>query len=159
MKQVTVLLGGFMGFDGYVTSAGMYGLVAMLNKLPDVHVNVLQWGNYRQANTLISLGDKRVIIGYSGGGSRATWLNHDYPATIIDLMILYDPSPSWQMFNINSNVKKAISYHNTTPFFFGLGGGVLVGPNVTTVDIAMNHMFVQSDLTLHAKTCAEVAKL
>jgi hypothetical protein len=48
-----------------------------------------------------------MVIGYSGGGSRATWLANLPAKPKIDLMVLYDPSPTWQMKAIYANVKKA----------------------------------------------------
>ena len=42
---------------------------------------------------------------------------------------------------------------------FGLGGGLLTGPNVVTVNIAEQHLLVQADQTLHNRTLAEVSKL
>jgi pimeloyl-ACP methyl ester carboxylesterase len=34
-----------------------------------------------------------VVIGYSGGGSRATWLANEHKQLMLNLMVLYDPSP------------------------------------------------------------------
>jgi hypothetical protein len=36
-------------------------------------------------------------------------------AFAIDLMVLYDPSPPWQMSEIGLNVLRAVCYHNTHP--------------------------------------------
>jgi hypothetical protein len=99
-----------------------------------------------------------VVIGYSGGGSRATWLA-DGELIIIDLMVLYDPSPSWQMKPVKDNVKRAICYHNTNPMFGRLGGGLLRGPHVEVGDIAECHLDVEKDLALHARTIAAVKEL
>jgi hypothetical protein len=109
-----------------------------------------------------------IVIGYSGGGAKATWLANGYfggsypkdalPRPQIDLMILYDPSPTWSMMPIQDNVKRAICYRNVTPLFFGLGGGVLVGNNtqIDTIDIFEHHWLVQMDSMLHQRTIAEV---
>ena len=162
MNRIYILLGGFVGVDGYVTSVGMFGLRSMLARLPNVTCLTYQWGAFEQAAANIAKQPKEAtisVIGYSGGGSRATWLANLPTHPRIDLMVLYDPSPSWQMEPISENVKKAISYHNTAPFFFGLGGGVLIGRQVETVNIAENHMLVQSDMNLHQRTVAEVRKI
>jgi hypothetical protein len=42
---------------------------------------------------------------------------------------------------------------------FGLGGGVLVGPQVQTFDIKEFHMSVQYDETLHPQTIKAVEAL
>jgi pimeloyl-ACP methyl ester carboxylesterase len=155
-----ILLGGFWGPDGWATSVGMLGLREMLKTI--VPVSVYTWNQYEKAaQEVLGLQDKSkiILLGYSGGGSRATWLANLPTHPRIDLMVLYDPSPSWQMEPISENVKKAISYHNTAPFFFGLGGGVLIGRQVETVNIAENHMLVQSDVSLHQRTVAEVRKI
>ena len=162
MNRIYILLGGFVGIDGYITSVGMFGLRMMLARLPNVTCLTYQWGAFEQAAADIAKQPKEaiiIVIGYSGGGSRATWLANLPAHPRIDLMVLYDPSPKWQMEPIGENVKKAISYHNTAPFFFGLGGGVLIGRQVETVNIAENHMLVQSDGSLHQRTVAEVRKV
>jgi pimeloyl-ACP methyl ester carboxylesterase len=160
MTRCYILLGGFVGKDGYATSAGMYQLKPMLEKLPNTVVTVDTWDDWKTVAEDIRQHphDKIVVIGYSGGGSRATWMNF-YCDTHVDLMVLYDPSPRWQMEPINANVKKAITYENAEPFFLGLGGGVLKGPNVERVPIGMNHMLVQMDTDLHQRTVMEVAKV
>jgi hypothetical protein len=166
-KHVFLLLGGLSFMNGWaasVASAGMLRLQSSLAALPDVEVSLYDWRSFKEAGDDIALlpkDDIVIVIGYSGGGSRATWLANLPSEPKIDLMILYDPSPSWDMKVIGPNVKQAICYHNVTPFFFGLGGGVLVGNNtqIDTVDINENHMLVQTDTTLHQRTITEVKKI
>jgi hypothetical protein len=117
---------------------------------------------------LLPKDDIVIVIGYSGGGAKATWVANGYfggsypkdalPRPRIDLMILYDPSPTWSMMTIQDNVKRAICYRNVTPLFFGLGGGVLVGNNtqIDTINIFEHHLLVQMDSTLHQRTIEEV---
>ena len=160
--KVHMLLGGFIGVDGYADSAGMYGLRAMLVALPNVTCLTYSWDDFAAAADDIvktSAGSAVAVVGYSGGGSRATWLADLPSKPKVDLMILYDPSPSWQMKPIGDNVKRAITFHNTAPMFGNLGGGVLVGHQVETIDIAEEHMLVQVVQTLHARTVAEIKKL
>ena len=166
-KHVFLLLGGLSGMNGWVASvasAGMLRLQSSLAALPDVEVTPYDWSSFKKAGDDIALLPKDelvIVIGYSGGGSRATWLANLPSEPKIDLMILYDPSPSWEMKVIGPNVTQAICYHNVTPSFFGLGGGVLVGNNtqIDTVDINENHMLVQTDTTLHQRTITEVKKI
>jgi hypothetical protein len=166
-KHVFLLLGGLRFMNGWaasVASAGMLRLQSSLAALPDVEVTVYDWRSFKEAGDDIALlpkDDIVIVIGYSGGGSRATWLANLPSEPKIDLMILYDPSPSWDMKVIGPNVKQAICYRNLTPFFFGLGGGVLVGNNtqIDTIDINENHMLVQTDTTLHQRTITEVKKI
>jgi hypothetical protein len=160
--RIYLLLGGFVGVDGYVTSAGMLILRTMMQGLPNTECVTYQWGAFEQAAADIAKQPREttiIVIGYSGGGSRATWLASLPSHPKIDLMICYDPSPKWQMKPIKDNVIRAITYHNTAPFFMGLGGGVLVGKQVETIDIAENHMAVQFDVSLHQRTVAEVKKV
>jgi len=159
--KIYILLGGFFGPDGWVTSAGFLGLASQLK--PFGTVKTYTWDRYLDALgdiRKLPFNEKVVVAGYSGGGSRATWLANDGKAVPIDLMVLYDPSPPWQMKNLaGTAVKKCIQYHNTSPFFFGLGGGRTVGPQVTTVDIAENHMLVQGDQGLHKQTIDAIKAL
>ena len=76
-------------------------------------------------------------------------------------MILYDPSPSWQMQPVRENVRKAICYENTSPMFFGFGGGRLKGPHghVVAYPIAQQHALVQADSRLHEMTARRIEKL
>jgi len=162
-KHVYLLLGGLQGKDGWVTSAGMYRLRSSLAELPDVTVSTYDWPSYKKVAADIALlpkDDIVVVIGYSGGGAKATWLANLPSKPQIDLMVLYDPSPPWGMQVIGPNVKRALCYCNVTPVFFGLGGGVLRGRDtqVETVKIYEQHMLVQVDQTLHQRTIEEVRK-
>lgn len=163
MVNVYLLLGGLTRFgDGYLTSAGMYGLAKQLRALPGVSVDIWPWAQW------ISAGDKiqRVrpqrlaIIGYSGGGSRATYLANYLRPLTVDLLVLYDPSPAWQMQPVGSNVRQAICYENDWPLMFGLGGGKLIArTNSKTYHVAEQHLLVQFDQTLHIRTVAAVRRL
>ena len=119
--QVFLLLGGLVGADGTLTSAGMFHLASMLRALPDTTVTTYSWNNWPDAYRAILANQgkaKIVVIGYSGGGSRATWLANMPSKPKIDLMVHYDPSPRWQMKPIGINVKKALCYHNTQPLMW-----------------------------------------
>lgn len=172
MIRAHLLFGGVLGPDGVFDSAGMYALASMLGKIPGVTCRDYFWNNWQAAAQAIAdeaSSDKTIVIGYSGGGSRATWIaNSGEPGKRprIDLMVLYDPSPSWQMEPIADNVVKAICYHNTSPEMFvpgigALGGGRLMAPHtaLTTVDIAEQHLLVQADENLHRQTVAAVQSL
>jgi hypothetical protein len=163
-KHVYLLLGGLQGKDGWVTSAGMFGLRSSLAGLPDVTVTTYDWPSYKKVAADIALlpkDDIVIVIGYSGGGAKATWLANLPSKPQIDLMVMYDPSPPWGMQVIGPNVKRALCYCNATPAFFGLGGGVLRGrdTHVETVTIYEQHMLVQIDQSLHQRTIEEVNKV
>jgi len=177
--QVFLLLGGLVGTDGTVTSAGMFHLANMLRELPDTTVTTYNWNSWPDAYRAILTNQgkaKIVVIGYSGGGSRATWLANMPSKPQIDLMVYYDPSPRWQMKPISANVKRALCYHNTNPMMWvpgigTLGGGelvasaaakagdVLAGPAIETIDIAEQHFLVQVDQSLHQRTVDAVRSL
>jgi len=170
-KHVYLLLGGVVSSDGWATSAGMFALRSSLAALPNVEVTTYEWGSFKKAaNAIASLppDDIVIVIGYSGGGAMATWLANGQfidgtymPRPRIDLMVLYDPSPTWSMMPIHDNVKRAICYRNVTPLFFGLGGAALVGKNtrIETVDIFEHHLLVQTDNALHQRTIDEVKNI
>lgn len=162
---IFVLRGGIapQGMDGPVSSRGM-DLLADRLQGKGRSIRRYNWGAWTQARADIfgemARGSKIAIIGYSGGGSRATWIADTIPRATIDLMVLYDPSPSWQMDPISNNVKRAVCYYNRMPLMFGLGGGQLKGTTqIETVRIAEQHLAVQFDESLHARTVAEVERL
>ena len=176
--QVYLLLGGLVGSDGSVTSAGMFQLAKMLRALPGTKVRTYTWEKWAEAYKAILANEgkaKIVVIGYSGGGSRATWLANMPSKPQIDLMVNYDPSPKWQMKSIGSNVKKALCFHNTKPMMWmpgvgALGGGQLVGNapgfsdrsghgRIESINIAEQHMLVQVDQSLHERTVKAVEAL
>lgn len=178
-KTAIILLGGIApaipwfglkdGWDGRVTSAGMLTLERMLTA-QGVDVHVLIWGDYISAFPIIvkAAADNQIIIliGYSGGASRATWLVNEKSCPMINLLVAYDPSPWWQTKDIPHHVQKAICYHNLHPMMpsiYGfLGGGQLtskVKVPITTVDISEQHLFVQADMKLHLQTVEAVKAL
>jgi hypothetical protein len=161
--HVYVLLGGVVGRDGYVDSSWMLVLAGRIATLPNTVVESYFWSQWvTAANRVWALPSKNtrvVVVGYSGGGSRATWLANANLSRTIDLIVTYDPSPGWQMQNLPPNVKKAITFQNQTPRFFGLGGGVLTGPNVDRYLIAEDHLAVQFDERLHQITIEAIQKL
>lgn len=176
--KVYVLLGGLVGMDGYATSAGMFQLAKMLRSLPNTSVTTFTWDKWREAYRVILANEgkaKIVVIGYSGGGSRATWLANTRPRPKIDLLISYDPSPKWQIKPIGANVKMALCYHNTRamwlPGFGNFGGGRLIngvrgnadsqieGPKIENFNVAEQHMLVQFDQSLHRQTIEAVRSL
>ena len=74
-KHVYLLLGGINSTDGWVTSAGMFGLQSSLAALPDVEVTTYEWASFKKALDDIALlpkDDIVIVIGYSGGGAKAT---------------------------------------------------------------------------------------
>jgi hypothetical protein len=124
--QIYLLLGGLVGSDGSVTSAGMFQLAKMLRALPYTTVKIYTWDKWVEAYRAILANEgkaKIVVVGYSGGGSRATWLANMPSKPKIDLMVNYDPSPKWQMKPIGTNVKKALCFHNTKPLMWVPGIG------------------------------------
>ena len=56
----------------------MFGLGDQLKKLPNVQVTIFPWDDWQKVVNPISQAtaakDQIVVIGYSGGGTRATYL-------------------------------------------------------------------------------------
>jgi hypothetical protein len=161
--HVYILLGGLAGGDpSRAVNEGMYDLSDQLERIPGVKVTTYPWAQYESIavdhpNNDV---DALVIIGYSGGGWKATVLANEHSGLLINLMVLYDPSPAWSMQPIGHNVVHAICYHNTAPMFGNLGGGYLHGiTDIKTIDIAEEHLFVQNDQRLHTQTVAAVKAL
>lgn len=177
---VHILLGGIGdpilgfpgGWDGPVTSEGLIYLGNQLATIPGVSVTMRDWGDYVQLAPLIAdehdRGIKTAVIGYSGGGSRATWLANTPSNKIwlpIDLIVGYDPSPSWQMTPLHANVGKAICYYNETPLMLGLGGGKFTAApqwgckTILTRQVSEQHLLVQGNQELHVATIQSVKDL
>jgi hypothetical protein len=151
MVKVFILLGGLIGLDGYAVSPGILMLAHRLDAFGGVTTH--NWTAQREVTHRIAQldpNDKVVLIGYSGGG---------FAITQIDLLIAYDPSPTWSMASLGKNVAKAICYCNTSPLMLGLGGAQLRGQSVETVPISEQHLAVQFDESLHKRTIAEIEKL
>jgi hypothetical protein len=152
--SIHILLGGLFGPDGLLPgmNTGMYGLRDMLAKLPGVTTSIYTWDRWQDCEKALIYspnGIKRVVIGYSGGGSRATYIRH----AEIDLLIGYDPSPANQVQQIRGNVHRALCYYNEAPWMFGLGGGRYFGiNNIAITTIRQWHMAVQYNQGLHAIT-------
>jgi len=170
-------MGGLYSFDGYATSAGMLSLVSQLGKLPDTKVKWYLWADYlscfKDQNNEVSSTDKMILIGYSGGGWRICTVSALMAKVKepVDLLVAYDPSPSWNMSLdencLRNNVKHAICYQNDQklwiPLLGNIGGGRLYPYSTLTkvdiVPISQNHLTVQFNQDLHARTVATVRAL
>jgi len=165
MKRVHMLLGGMTGgeFDKPF-NRGMYELVDLL---APQEVTVWTWGQWAEAANQIEHayqdGDKLVLIGYSGGASRGTYLCNNLDPIKVDLLIGYDPSPAGQMRPLKTNVVKAVWYYNERPLMWWPGVGKLGGgyftsqvpegpPVLEMITIAQQHLCVQHNCKLHFKT-------
>ena len=163
MVKVFILLGGLIGLDGYAVSPGILMLAHRLDAFGDVTRH--NWTAQREVTQRIvqlDPNDKVVLIGYSGGGFAITQIADELnsnPPRKIDLLIAYDPSPTWSMASLGNNVAKAICYCNTSPLMLGLGGAQLRGQSVETVPISEQHLAVQFNESLHKRTIAEIEKL
>jgi pimeloyl-ACP methyl ester carboxylesterase len=163
MVKVFILLGGLIGPDGYAVSPGILMLAHRLDAFGEVTTH--NWTAQREVTQRIANldpSDKVVLIGYSGGGFAITQIADElngHPPHKVDLLIAYDPSPTWSMASLGKNVAKAICYCNTSPLMLGLGGAQLRGQSVETVAISEQHLAVQFDQSLHKRTIAEIEKL
>jgi hypothetical protein len=161
---IFILLGGFVGVDGYAVSPGMLWLAHKLDAFGEV--TTFNWSSQREVvQRIASLNpnEKVVLIGYSGGGFAITQvaedLNNLNPPHRVDLLIAYDPSPTWSMKSLGRNVVRAVCYCNDSPLFLGMGGATLKGSSVEAVKISEPHPVVQFDPSLHKRTIAELEKL
>ena len=157
-KTIYVLRGGIWGWDGMLTSGGMDLLAQRLNKIAPTYI--FNWDQSEQVDArLATHSGKRTVVAYSGGGWKASTLE-----SRIDLMVLYDPSPTWRMQPIGTNVKRCICYHNNAPAFFGYGGAKAKAVNARITQITIHeikewHPAVQNDERLHKLTIAAVTEL
>jgi hypothetical protein len=135
--------------------------------VPNVDVELHFWNDYTNVVQSIQYdkvpNKKFVLVGYSGGGSRSTWVANLIHGKVIDLMVTYDASPRWQMQFVHANVKKVLQYYNARPMMLGLGGGVVTPTSETTINekitIKQQHLAVQFNQELHNKTIAAIKEL
>jgi hypothetical protein len=151
IKHVYMLLGGMFGPDGIalapIENSGMIVMQAQLRAMGcDVHVET--WDNWARFIPMIGAGARNILIGYSGGGTRAIYLvDHPHFRQTIDLMILIDPSPKSQMRTVGENVKRVLLIYNSFPGRYGVyGGGDLVinnhTPPVHRIEVHAPHLMV-----------------
>jgi hypothetical protein len=162
--HVSVILGGLWGPDGYTWSQGIVALAQSIQRnMPHVQVRTWTWDLFDQVFQHLQelpKSTKRILVGYSGGGSRITYVAKERPLQRIDLAIGYDPSPRWQMMPLGPNVTKAICFHCLNPNLGDLGGGLFTGiETIETVDTNDSHLQVQWDKRLHKRTLQEIAGL
>jgi hypothetical protein len=167
-KYIYMLLGGMVGPDGIFDSAGIEALALRLTPLGIVRTYPWsEWEKAGESMTTTQVGTKIgsntfILIGYSGGGSRATWLantrfGNALSRPMIDLLITLDPSPQHDMKAIRVNVLRAVNFHNNMQDLFWPGVGRLGGGQVTgvraveDVEINMPHLMVQADPGVHEK--------
>lgn len=179
-KYIYILLGGILpgGSDGKVTSRGLVTWADPFVKdtSGEYKVKIYTWGQFVQAGHDIVYDNehapphKTIVVGYSGGGSRAVWISY-YWNPHIDLMILWDPSPKWQVNapgpqRVNIGTDKILQFYNTSPWMpspYGWLGGGYVGlskgnkhTKIETVTIGMQHLKVQVDAMVRDKSWNEI---
>jgi hypothetical protein len=168
---IYVIRGGLTGtwIDGSWLSHGMDELAKELKRFFGGKVTVQVWdfGSYQQiAKGIRQLpeGSRVALIGYSGGGSRSTWIaNYVYPR-VVDLIVAYDPSPISAMLPLRKNVRRAICYWNRHPMMLDLGGGWISGSHEVDVENheikpSVQHMMVDDQSSLHAQTIEAIRTL
>jgi pimeloyl-ACP methyl ester carboxylesterase len=146
-KKVYMLLGGLVGPDGAVLApvenSGMLVIQGELRVMGcELHVETWdQWAKFVPLIGPASAAYKNILIGYSGGGWRATTLANSTRAQI-DLLILIDPSPEWKMEPVGSNVVRSLLIHNNQKMG-NLGGGELQasGP-IERLEVSAPHLLV-----------------
>lgn len=164
MVRVYVICGGILGWDWF-SSPGMLSLSADLHRMKGVYSSTHAWSNYQDIVKDVKNTASRIpyngvaLIGYSGGGTRALFAAHEMAPIKVDLLVLYDPSPNWQMIPVPKNVQRTLCYTSTLPLAFGLGGGQATGHNVELHKVAVPHLAIQGSTHLHEITRAAVRAL
>jgi hypothetical protein len=164
--HIYFLQGGMVGPDGFFDGWGIATLGRRLDPYGILHMKFWnQVDSGEVANEIKSLpADADLIfIGFSGGGSRASWLARQLYPRQVKLIVGYDPSPWWQMKRLQDNVQRAITYYNPHPLMGALGSGKYSGPKTVRIEtLSINggwgeqHLAVQFDETLHQLTIAAV---
>lgn len=167
---VFILRGGFGGWDGFVSSAGIGALEPFIHeRFPEAVVTFWNWNDEKNVATAIRAVPANaicVVVGYSGGGWKAAVIATEQPYPKIDLLVGFDPSPKglteydsggrMRTF-AGTNVRQALCFWNEHPMMWWpgigwLGGGRYFGPQVETERISQWHPLVQSNPYLHQRT-------
>lgn len=149
------------------TSPGVLTQAAEARKLPGVTAAVRRWYQWPVAAAALKAlpaGVKRVVVGYSNGGSEVTQVaDEGFP---IDLLIAEDPTIWLAMASLHSNVAEAICFENINPFssFPPVGHANLsTAPDfhgvlkvIATRDM---HINVDTDPTIQATVLAAIKEL
>jgi len=177
-KWTYVIWGGLIGWDGWITSAGLTELQAKLAKFGPVK-SYLQQSSYRCANEIVndpnhSGGGKVVLIGYSGGSVIASRICNAPlfdRAQIVDLLVNIDGSPAANMQRVGDNVRAVINIYDSDAWALGggivdrwrrKGGGTVTAPSdthVKNVPINLPHLAFQSSDVVHDIIVDAVGKL
>lgn len=139
-----VLRGGVWGWDGPAVSSGMDKLASQIRALGGP-TYVFNWNDYAGPLAVINALPEAALVammGYSGGGMMVPWLCHR-TKDVVDLAIGIDPSPWTQVNTQTVRAKRVICYHNETPMFFGLGGGIYANKHMTVRPLRQMHLNVQ----------------
>jgi len=169
MKKIYILLGGVLGgIDGWVDSTGMVQLATFIQQnVPDVEIKTQPWGDYMNVITAINYdhtNKKNILIGFSGGGSRITWVANRVRQPI-ELMVSYDASLAWEVEPVGENVKHLVQYYNTRNRLlnFGLGGGYIKAKSDKTKNdvykVKTPHLKIQFNNELHNITLKAVKEV
>lgn len=161
-----------MGLGGHATSSGIDDLAKLIQALNDknnyVIVEVRAWDDWKNAGAILKAsGNKKVIIGYSNGGSEVTGISD--MAFPIDLLISLDPTIWINCSPLHDNVKEAICFHNAN----WLSSIPPVGHNtlttasdwkplkqkLTIIDIYDLHMNVDKDKKIQDTCLSAIEKL
>jgi hypothetical protein len=102
------------------------GLIKMSNEINSwiregylIQARFFNWSAWESAADWLNTADIRVAIGYSNGGSSATWIPYGDADTLpcrLDLLIGLDPTIWIKPALIPINVKKAVCYYNANWF-------------------------------------------
>jgi hypothetical protein len=94
-------------------SPGIRWMAGNISTWPGFTAKYWDWSEYKTAGTWLQSQNqnKRAIVGYSNGGSAATWVATDGFA--IDLLVALDPTVWLANYALESNVKSAVCFHDT----------------------------------------------
>jgi len=145
MKRMYLIWGGLLGFDGYLTSAGMTGLESQLAKYGPVK-SYMQSGIMNCVNDIYKECAKEdicVLGGFSGGGVQAiraaVFLAQKRTPQDINLFINIDSSPRYNLNKPDTlprkNIKQILNIYN--PNAGMLGGGYIGAPGIAHDDHPM----------------------
>ena len=102
---------------------------------------------------------RKVVIGFSMGANCLTWISNIVEKPI-HLGVAYDPSfvlPFMKPLDeVSNKIEKCLHYRGSG---FPVGGAMIYGPTVETVNAGRWHFGMDYDQGLHQKTMLEISRI
>lgn len=148
------------GQFGWTASQGVDALCIQIRQIPNVTAAIYNWNQQQAIVNAIRAQYRQTRIAYVGYSLGATYGPRvcRIAARSIDLLIGLDPSQSYLVGKVPTNVRKAIAFYNPNAWYWG--GVQYKGENVENIAITGNiHLGIDWDNRCWKRTLDEIRAL